>query len=266
MNGAAAVKRDHGGFGSGRMTALLQRWRNRIGGHPSEDRLLDVVSGATDTAVAISTARHLRTCPRCARRAGELRRFVDTVADAAGASFDEAFPPERLRAQRARIDHRLARVAGAVERARVLSFPFRRTPERRRDLRPGRWAVAATAAGLALGIVAGQLLDLRWEPAMPNRGSSSPVVPDTPAGTGAGTEAGSGVNATLDMTGTIVLPPASTADTPRSPLSLSEFEQVVAEAALLDALDVATVSLPVTELASIDALTPRVTDLATAVR
>ena len=68
------------------------------------------------------------------------------------------------------------------------------------------------------------------------------------------------------MTGTIELPPASTADTPRTPLSLSEFEQVVAEAALLDALDVATVSLPVTELASIDALTPRVTDLAAAVR
>lgn len=259
MNGAAAIGRDRGGFDSRRMTALLQRWRNRTGrGHPSEDRLLDVVSGATDTAVAISTARHLRTCSRCTQRAGELRRFLDTVADGAGASFDEAFPPDRLRAQRARIDHRLARVVGAVERARVLSFPFRRTPDRRRDPRPSRWAVAATAAGLALGIVAGQLLDLRWEPTMPSLGSSSGVVPEASAGTGA--------SATLDMTGTIVLPPASTADAARTPLSLSEFEQVMAETALLDALDVATVSLPVTELASIDALTPRVTDLAAAVR
>ena len=260
MNGAAAIGRDRGGFDSRRMTALLQRWRNRTGrGHPSEDRVLDVVSGATDTAVAISTARHLRTCSRCAHRAGELRRFLDTVADGADASFDEAFPPDRLRAQRARIDHRLARLVGTVERARVLSFPFRRTPERRPDLRPSRWAVAATAAGLALGIVAGQLLDLHWGPAMPSLGpSSGVVVPEASAGTG--------VNATLDMTGTIVLPPASTADAARTPLSLSEFEQVMAEAALLDALDVATVSLPVTELASIDALTPRVADLAAAVR
>ena len=246
------------------MTALLQRWRTRTaGGHPTEDRLLDAVSGATDTAVAISTARHLRTCPRCVRRAGELRSFLDTVTDAADASFDEAFPPDRLQVQRARIDHRLVRVVGIVERARVLSFPFRRTPERRRDLRPSRWAVAATAAGLALGIVAGQLVDFQWGPTtMPDLGPSSGVVSEASAGTGAGSEA----NATLDMTGTIVLPPASTAGAPRTPLSLSEFEQVVAEAALLDALDVATVSLPVTELASIDALTPRVTDFAAAVR
>ena len=241
----------------------MQRWRNRAGGgHPSEDDLLEAVFGAADTAVAMSNARHLRTCSRCAHRAVELRGLLDRVADGAGASFDEAFPPDRLQAQRARIDHRLARVVGTVERARVLSFPFRRTPERRRDLRPSRWAVAATAAGLALGIAAGQLLDLRWEPAMPNLGSSSGVVPEAPAGAGVGT----GVNATLDMTGTIVLPPASTAGAARTPLSLSEFEQVMAEAALLDALDVATVSLPVTELASIDALTPRVTDLAAAVR
>lgn len=268
MNGAAAIKRDHGGFDSRRMTGLLQRWRNRTGGgHPSEDRLLDVASGAADTAVAISTARHLRTCPRCTRRAAELRRFLDTVADSAGASFDEAFPPDRLRVQRARIDHRLARVVGTVERARVLSFPFRRTPERRRDLRPSRWAVAATAAGLALGMVAGQFVDLhRGLATMPDLGPSSGAVSEAPAGTGAGTGVGTEANATLDMTGTIELPPASTADTPRTPLSLSEFEQVVAEAALLDALDVATVSLPVTELASIDALTPRVTDLAAAVR
>ena len=242
------------------MTALLRRWRTRTDrGHPSEDQLLEAAFGAGDTAVAMSTARHLRTCSRCAHRAGELRKFLDTVADGAGASFGEAFPPDRLQTQRARIDHRLARVVGAVERARVLSFPFRRPPARRRNLRPSRWAVAATAAGLALGIVAGQLVDFHWGPTtIPSPGPGSRVVPEASAGTA--------VNATLDMTGTIELPPASTADAARTPLSLSEFEQVMAEAAVLDALDVATVSLPVTELASIDALTPRVPDLAASVR
>ncbi len=238
------------------MTALLRRWRTRTDrGHPSEDHLLEVVLGDA----GISTARHLRECVRCARRVQELRQLLDTVADGADAAFDAAFPPGRLEAQRARIDRRLARVVGAVERARVLSFPFRRAPERRRDLRPSRWAAAATAAGLAVGIVAGQLVDLHWgATTMPSPGPSSGVVLEAPAGTA--------VNATLDMTGTIELPPASTADPARTPLSLSEFEQVMAEAALLEALDVATVSLPVTELASIDALTPRVPDLAAAVR
>ena len=241
------------------MTALLRRWLTRSDrGHPSEDHLLEVVFGATDTAVAASTIRHLRQCARCAHQAGELRKLLDRVADDAGASFDEAFPPDRLQAQRARIGHRLARVVGAVEPARVLSFPFHRAPERRPDLRPSRWAVAATAAALALGIVAGQLVHFPWGPATPNLGPTAGVVPEAPAG--------SGVRATLDMTGTIELPLATAADTARTPLSLSEFEQVMVEAALLDALDVATVSLPVTELASIDALTPRVTDLAAAVR
>lgn len=227
------------------MTALLQRWRIRIDRrHPSDERLIEAASGAGETAAAMSTARHLRTCARCARRASDLRTFLDTLADSAGASFEEAFPPDRLRAQRARIDHRLARVAGRAERARVLAFPFRRAPERRRDPRPNRWAVAATAAGLALGLVAGQLVQFHGGPATP---------PDL------------GPNATLDMTGTIELPPASTADADAAPLSLSEFEQVMAEAALLDSLEVATVSLPVTELASIDALTPRVADLAATV-
>ena len=242
------------------MTALLQRWRTRLGRrHPSDDRLAEVVTGASDTVAAGPTAEHLRTCARCRQRAGELGKLLDAVADEAGASFDEAFPPDRLRDQRTRIDRRLARAVGSVGQARVLAFPFRRAPERQPDLRPGRRAAAATAAGLALGLVAGQLVQF-------NRGPAP--LPDLGATLGAGLEApaGASVNAALDMTGTIELPPASTAEAAPAPLSLSEFEQVMAEAALLDSLDIATVSLPVTELASIDALTPRVPDLAATVR
>lgn len=241
------------------MTALLQRWRTRGDRrHPSEDRLLEVVLGAPDAATAISTARHLRTCARCTDRVAELQTFLDRLADDADDSFDEAFPPDRLRTLRARINHRLARALGAAEPARILAFPFRRTPERRKDRRPGRWAVAAAAA-LALGMVTGQLLRFQWSPAStPGPGAAFRAIPETPVG--------AGVNVTLDMTGTIELPPASTGGSSPTPLSLSEFEQVMAEAALLDTLDVATISLPVTELASIDALTPRVPDLAATVR
>ena len=242
------------------MTALLRLWRGRVDRrHPSEDRLLQAVLDPGDGRAAASTARHLRRCAPCARRAAELRTFVEALSDDAHASFGDAFPAGRLQVQRARIAHRLARAVGSVEPARVLEFPRRPAPARRRDLRPGRWAAAATAVGLALGMVGGQLVHRHVSPA-PAAGG------DAAFATGAEPRAGAGAGATLDLTGTIELPPASTGGAAPAPLSLSEVEQVIAEAALLDTLDAATVSLPVTELASIDALTPRVADLAPTIR
>lgn len=230
------------------MTALLQRWRARIGRHPSRDRLLEAASGAADTAAtaAISTARHLRRCPRCARRADDLRAFLDRLPDAAGASFDEAFPPDRLRAQRTRIDRRLALAVGKVEPARVIAFPFRRAPAPRAGPGPHRRAAAAVAAGLVLGMVTGQLVHFHRFSA-PDAGA----VREEP---------GAGIDARIDA-GAVERPPA-----PRSPLTLSEFEQVVTRDLLLDTLEVAAIGLPVTELASIDALTPHVPDAAAPVR
>ena len=245
------------------MTALLQRWRTRIGWrHPSRERLLEVVCGTTDTVAAISAARHLRGCPRCTHRADDLRTFLDTLTDAAGACFDESLPAGRLQAQRTRINHRLDQAVGKVEPARVLAFPCHRRPERRIDLRPARWAMAATAVGLALGMVTGQLLHFHSYPA---------PAPDTNVGAafeaGAEPRAGAGVNGTLDMTGTIELPPASAGSAiATAPLTLSEFEQVMTEETFLDTRDIALISLPVSELESIDALTPHVRDLAATIR
>ena len=160
------------------MTALLRRWRARIDRrHPSEDRLLEAVLGAPDGGAAPRPPGTSASAPGCTHRADQLRAFVETIADDAGAAFDEAFPPVRLRAQRARIAHRLARTVGRVEPARILAFPFRRLPERRRDLRPGRWAAAATAVGLALGMVAGQLVQLHVTPA-PDVGTAPATGPD----------------------------------------------------------------------------------------
>ena len=261
MKGAAASRNGSNQAGDlRRMTALLQPWRAHVSRrHPSQDRLLEVVSGKTDTATAISTARHLRRCARCTHRAGQIRTFLDTLANDAGASFDEIFPPGRLRTQRTRIDHRLAQAIGKVQPARVLAFPFRRTPGRRTDLRPARWALAATAAGLVLGMVTGQLLHFHpYPPPMPDVGAAFEAGPEP--------RAGARVDATLDMTGTVELPPPSTGETTPAPLTLSEFEQVMTEATFLDTLDVALISLPVAELESIDALTPHVRDLAATIR
>ena len=238
------------------MTALLQRWRPRIGRHPSQKRLIEAAFDDAAPAAAISTARHLGQCAPCAQRAGELRTFLDTLADAADDAFDDAFPPDRLRTQRARIDHRLARAVGKIEPARVLAFPFRRARRRPAAPGPGRWAAASTAVGLALGLLTGQLVHLHRNPT-PNPGPYAAV---------ARPRAGGGAAVAFDRAGTGERRPVPEGETAPTALTLSEFEQVLTETALLDALDAAAVSLPVTELASIDALTPRVRDLPPAVR
>ena len=69
------------------------------------------------------------------------------------------------------------------------------------------------------------------------------------------------------MTGTVELPPSVIDwDTETTGLTLSEFEQIVADEEFLGSLDVALTSFQVSELESIDALTPRVRDLSVNLR
>ena len=241
------------GVYSQQMTALLQRWR--IGrGHPSRNRLIEALTDAPGDPAATSTARHLARCAPCRRRADELRAFLDALADAADASFDDAFPTDRLQGQRARIDHRLARAVGKIEPARVLAFPFGRTRRHPAGRARGRRALTSAAAGLVLGLVAGQL-------AHPPRDSAS-----APGAAVEPPRAADGSEAAFDGGVGGGLPPAAAGAARPANLTLSEFERVMAETALLDTVGAAAVSLPVTELASIDALTPRVRDLPAAGR
>jgi hypothetical protein len=55
----------------------------------------------------------------CRRRLGELSADLDTMYDGAATASGEAFPPERLAAQRRSVQQRL----GAAVPARVLTFP-----------------------------------------------------------------------------------------------------------------------------------------------
>jgi hypothetical protein len=95
-------------------------------------------------------------CDVCRALHHNVTRTLDEVATSATRAADEAFPPDRLARQRARI---LARVERYGQRARVLAFPsstVRRTGSRPRPLR--RWVAAAAAAGLAIGLVAGRTM------------------------------------------------------------------------------------------------------------
>ena len=150
--------------------------------------------------------------------------LLDTLADvrdAAEADADAAFTPERAAAQRAAI---LARL-GAGDDPRVLSFPPRAdaAPATRlsRAPRPALgWMLTAAAAGLVVGVGTGQGIDLEWPARQTPTQARVSAAP---------------IRAT-----------ASTADTDPDDAILGEVE-------------VALSSRGVDELQPLDALTPRVT-------
>ena len=111
--------------------------------------------------------RHLDRCDICAARAVEMNRWLDAVRAAAIDAADEAFPAERLAAQQAQIQRRLAQLD---EPARVLAFPAQyRLDARengRRRVAPA-WVGVAAAAGLIVGVVGGQVTARINQPAAP---------------------------------------------------------------------------------------------------
>jgi hypothetical protein len=126
-------------------------------------------AGGHDT-IAVSNSAHLESCAACRAR---YEAFAEWFADArveAIAAAGEAFPAERLAAQQSHILRRLE----ALERpARVIAFPKYAQPVTTTRSGPQRWIAAAAAAGLIIGLGAGELLDLgrsaRLRPAADNQ-------------------------------------------------------------------------------------------------
>jgi hypothetical protein len=99
---------------------------------------------------------HVAECDECAARFATLVTNADALRDAASAAADEVFDEAMLEAQRTRILDRLANLGNA---ARVLAFP--RRPREITMPAPSntrRWVSGAAAAGLIIGLVAGQML------------------------------------------------------------------------------------------------------------
>jgi hypothetical protein len=101
---------------------------------------------------------HLDRCDVCAARAVDMNRWLDAVKFAAIDAADEAFPQERLTAQQAQIQRRLAQLD---EPARVITFPGQHRLEARdagrRRVAPA-WVGVAAAAGLVVGVIGGQVM------------------------------------------------------------------------------------------------------------
>ena len=119
-------------------------------GHLSEQALVEALTGGDRPA-------HLDRCDLCAERTVELARWMDAAREDASVASDAVFTPDRLAAQQTQILRRLEQVDSP---ARVISFPAALRTER--GDAPGRrvavsWVGVAAAAGIAIGIVGGQV-------------------------------------------------------------------------------------------------------------
>jgi hypothetical protein len=180
-----------------------------------------------DSAEEARALDHVARCDDCAARLAELTIEADALRDVACAQADEVFDGAMLDAQRTRILDRLAHLG---QTARVITFPHR-TREVAMPVSPTgrRWVSVAAAAGLIIGLVAGQML--HFVPSAP-----LPVRDDSPS-----------VQATGRYSSAIV--PASAS----MPL-LSEDE-------LMEEVETAIQLRRAQSLRAIDALTPTAADL-----
>jgi len=101
-----------------------------------------------------ATAAHLASCQECVHRLSHLTTELDGLRDEAWADADRHFDEAALRHQRSRV---LDRIAHVGQSARVLAFPGHpHSGVVPRAAGSRGWISVAAAAGLIIGIVAGQ--------------------------------------------------------------------------------------------------------------
>jgi hypothetical protein len=160
--------------------------------HLHEDRLFECyLSEREARAIDPRDAEHLTDCPACASRYADLLGFMNGLQRGGEADADAVFTPERLRAQQQQIARRVALVGRP---ARVISFPshFVRGAIGAPASHPAlRWAAAAAAAGLFIGVALGAGYEWRAHPQDAPRlvgESARPHVAAAPARGGSATE------------------------------------------------------------------------------
>ncbi len=110
---------------------------------------------------------HLADCDECSATFATLVINADALRNVLCAASDEVFDDAMLDAQRTRILDRLAQMGQA---ARVLAFPSRpREAAMPVSSSSRRWISVAAAAGLIIGLVAGQMLHFLPATAVPLR-------------------------------------------------------------------------------------------------
>ena len=174
---------------------------------------------------------HVAVCDACAVRLAELTSEFDALRRAAWHEADAAFDDAALETQRSKILDRLSHLGQA---ARVLRFPAR-AREAAMPVSPisRRWLSVAAAAGLLIGLVAGQLIHfVPWDTRLHR---AAPAQPQT-------------ITSSRGSTGTGIVQASSTMG-------------AVTDEELLDEIDEAMQLRRATSLRALDAFTPRVGDL-----
>lgn len=129
---------------------------NRLSGH-LDDRALAAIWTDASIDRAQPVHPHLDSCALCRTRLAAFASWLDDLRTDANAEADEAFPPERLAAQKTQI---MRRIEAAGRPARVIKFPRFAQPISAGTSHGRRWMVAA-AACLIVGFGLGQFMDLR---------------------------------------------------------------------------------------------------------
>jgi hypothetical protein len=131
--------------------------RTQSGRHLDDAALTQIYTEAVASGEPANDP-HLSTCAHCRARYAEFTQWLGKIRDDAWAEADEVFPVDRLATQRAHVLRRLE----ALERpARVIAFPRFGRPVTSTQGSAQRWIAAAAAAGLVIGLAAGQFVDIR---------------------------------------------------------------------------------------------------------
>lgn len=195
--------------------------------HLDDAALAEIWTASALQATDARSHAHLETCSSCRSRYAALESWLEEAGTVARTEADEAFPAERLAMQQ----HHIMRRLEALERpARVIVFPKHTHAMSGERTGARRWIAAAAAAGLVVGIAAGQLLDLRDALGGPTR----PFAEQRPMDDAAPTVA--------------TFKPAVLSGTQSDEAFLTELEE-------------AALSPRVPELATLDAVTPRLRDI-----
>jgi hypothetical protein len=162
--------------------SLLSRIRgNGASRHLGDDQFAELWSNAAVDGSSVADP-HLASCAQCRSRYAAFTGWLDRIHDDAIGEAEDAFPPERLAAQQAQVMRRLE----ALERpARVIAFPRFSRPVTSTQGHAQRWVAAAAAAGLVIGLAAGQFFDVRhiFTPVRPQQvgGQTARFVSSQPA-------------------------------------------------------------------------------------
>jgi hypothetical protein len=213
---------------------------SRADRHLGDRDLLALCAGeARDEARA-----HVERCAPCAARCDEFAAGFEALRLDAQAEADEVFTAERLDEQR---DRMYRRVEHAGRPARVIAFP--QAPSRGTAAHAPRvltrWVAAAAAAGLIVGLFTGRFVERRPRDTAPLRPSGAMAAADR----------------------TIPRAPASGRVTAvNSGMDALQSARAAQDDQLLSDIETALAAQRAAELQALDALTPRVREIAITLR